>query len=389
LLVLAVVGFASLFLIVLTYFLYFVLVYRRSGEVARYTNKILDLQKSGNDLPRLSIVVPTYNEAKVVRRKLENISGLDYPITESEVLVIDDCSSDTTCEIAEKALAEFNLSGKVLRKPRRSGVNESLNIAIREASNDLVCITDADVTLEKEALKNSVAVLNSFEGAAGVTGKIEPVFEKDGMAPKSESSYRNYYHQCMLAESCLHSAFPGNGPLIILNKSLIHSQIPAHYGSTDANIAMNIIRSGNRLLYVPNAVVYEPVPETVGQQRLQKVRRAKRLIQVFMRNIDVFLREKYGKFGSLIFPLKFSMHVVCPFLTFLSIFSILLSAVLSGSWLFEAALALILVCVCGALAISHRIRDFFFSFLFHQAYLLLGLVSSFRESSIWKVIERK
>jgi biofilm PGA synthesis N-glycosyltransferase PgaC len=389
LLPLIIIGFASISFVILTYFLYFTFIYRRITEVAVYTSRINHLQQLAIDLPKLSVVIPTYNEAKVIRRKLENISRLDYPIERLEVIVIDDCSDDGTEEIAKTVLAELKVDGKVLRKPERSGVNESLNIAIREASNAIICITDADVTLEKNALKNSVAVLESFEGAGGVTGKIEPVFSRDGIAPKSESSYRNYYHQCMLAESCLHSAFPGNGPLIIFNKSLVHSHIPVNYGSTDANIAINIIKSGRRLLYIPNALVYEPVPETVNQQRLQKVRRAKRLIQAFIHNTDISLNEKYGKFGSVIFPIKFSMHVICPILTFLGVISILLFVILSESFLFEFAFALILVSLLAALAISRRVRDFLFSFLFHQVYLLLGLLSLPRSSSVWKRIERK
>lgn len=388
LLLLIIIGFASISFVFSIYLLYFAFIYRNTTEVARYVSKIEHLQSNPN-LPKLSIIIPTYNEAKVIRRKLENISHLDYPIEKLEVIVIDDCSNDGTEEIAEKTLAEFKLNGKVLKNSERIGLNESLNIAIREASNTIICITDADVTLEKSALRNSVAVLEKFEGAGGVTGRIKPVFSKEGIAAKSESSYRNYYHQCMLAESSLHSAFPGNGPLIIFNESLIHSFIPVNYGSTDANIAINIIKSGQRLLYVPNAVVYEPVPETVSQQKLQKVRRAKRLIQAFLHNMDVLVNEKYGKFGTLIFPLKFSMHVVCPILTFLGAISILLFIVLSENFLFQFAFVLFLMSLLIILTIQHHVRDFSLSFLFHQVYLLLGLISLLNRSSVWKKIERK
>ena len=108
----------------------------------------------------------------------------------------------------------------------------------------------------------------------------------------------------MLGESSLHSAFPGNGPLIVFDKSKVNSPIPEYHGSTDGNIAMNIIKSGVRFVYVSNAVIFEPVPENLGQQRLQKVRRAQRLIQVFLHKKGVFFNKKYGKFGRVIFPLK-------------------------------------------------------------------------------------
>jgi len=389
LLLLIIIAFSSISFVLSIYILYFAFIYKRTAEVAVYVDEINHLQQLNPNLPKVSIIIPAYNEAKVIHRKLQNISSLDYPIEKLEVIVIDDCSTDGTEEIAKKALTEFKANGKVLRKSERTGVNESLNIAIREASNTIICVTDADVILEKSALKNSVAILEKFDGAGGVTGKIEPVSSKEGIAAKSESSYRNYYHQCMLAESSLHSAFPGNGPLIIFNRSLVLFDIPVSYGSTDANIAINVIKSGRRLLYVPNAVVYEPVPETVSQQRLQKVRRAKRLIQAFLHNTDVLVNQKYGKFGTLIFPLKFLMHVVCPILTFLGVISILIFVILSGNFLYQFAFTLFLLLLLAVLAISPRVRVFLFSFLSHQVYLLLGLISLPKRSSVWQKIERK
>lgn len=384
-----IIGFISVSFVFSIYLLYFALIYRNNGEVAKYVNKINHLPKLDHNLPRLSIIIPAYNEAKVIRRKLENISRLDYPAEKLEVIVSDDCSDDGTGEIARKTLAEYELDGKILRNSRRIGLNESLNIAIREAGNSIVCITDADVTLEESALKISISILEEFEGAGGVTGRIEPVFSKKSTASTSESSYREYYHKCMLAESSVHSAFPGNGPLIIFNKSIVHPFIPVKYGSTDANIAMNIVKSGKRLLYVPDAIVLEPVPETVSQQKLQKVRRAKRLIQVFLHNMDVLANKKYGKFGTLIFPLKFLMHVVCPILTLLGGILIFAFAILSGNYLFQLTLALVSLSILVVLVISRGIKNFLLSFLFHQVYLLLGLLSLLKRSTMWKKIERQ
>ncbi len=390
LLLLIAVGLISIPFVLLTYLLYFIFIYRNKAEVAKYMDKIRKFQKSNtNSLPEISIIVSTYNEAKVIRRKLENIASLEYPVEKLEVIVIDDCSNDGTSEIAEKALTELKLNGKVLRNAKRIGLNSSLNIAMDEASNNVVCITDADVVLGKNALTRSVSVLKEFDGAGGVTGRIKPVFSKGSAATVSESSYRQYYHQCMLAESSLHSAFPGNGPLIIFDKSLVHYSIPIDYGSTDANIAMNIIKSGRRLLYVPDSIIFEPVPETVSQQRLQKVRRAKRLLQVFLHNIDVLVNKEYGKFGTLTFPLKFSMHVLCPILTLLGSISILAFIILSKNFLFQFAFTLTLISLLVVSSISHRVRNFLLSFLFHQGYLLLGLISSPKTGTVWKKIERK
>ena len=382
-----VVSLVLLSLAFIVYLLYYISIYRRTSEISKYQKAVEHVQKSNIDLPPVSVIVNTYNEAKIIRRKIENISRFDYPLDKLEVLVIDDCSVDETGAIAERALAEFKIKGRVLRNSVRLGLNASLNLAIANASNDLVCVTDSDVLLDSQALKNAVSVLEGFPDVGGVTGKIVPIYSEKSVATLSEDSYRVFYDRCMLSESSIHSAFPGNGPLMVFRKELVNS-IPEGYGSTDANIAITVVKGGKRMLYVPNALIYELVPETVGQQRLQKIRRAKRLIQVFTHNFGVFGKRKFGAFGTVIFPLKFFMHVVCPFLFFLGTALFLLAIALSNSLLLQGTFLLLIFMLLVALAAASRFRRLFFSFVLHQAYLFAGLLLSFRKSVYWQTVKR-
>ncbi|MFX0200879.1 MAG: glycosyltransferase, partial [Candidatus Hodarchaeota archaeon] len=367
---------------------YFRAIYSNRDNVKQYLNKIEEIQKSDGDLPNVSIIVSAYNESKVIQRKIQNISNLDYPQEKIELLVIDDFSNDDTGELAEKVLNNCHLTGRIIRNQERIGLNQSLNLAFQLASHPIICVTDADVTLEKDALKNSLTVLEHFENAGGVTGCVVPADDKNSFAGKIEKDYRFYYDRSMLTESSFHSAFPGNGPLMIF-KSFPNCFIPADYGSTDANIAMNVIKSGKRILYIPNARFHELIPETVRQQKLQKVRRATRLIQAFIHNADVFLNGAYGSFGKTIFPLKFLIHVFCPILMLLGLITFTLFITFYAGQGFQLITAFLLVVVASVILISRKIRNFFSSFLFHQIYLLLGLFSLGRQGRTWKTIDRK
>jgi len=307
-------GFILLAVAFAVYVAYFFLVIKNRRSIERFHSTLSTLQNSSSDPKPVTVIINTFNEAKVIDRKLTNTSQLNYPLDKLEILVIDDASVDGTADIAVNKIRELNLSGRVIRNPARIGLNRSLNIAMSAAKNNYVCITDSDVILEKDALIKAVSVLKGFKNAGGVTGKILPVYNGAGVAQSTESSYRTFYSSSMLGETAYHSAFPGNGPLIVFDKSLVPTTIPVDYGSTDGNIAMNVIKSGHRFVYVENAVVFEPVPEKLAQQRLQKVRRAKRLIQVVLHNKSVFLNGKYGEFGRVIFPLKFLMLILCPLL---------------------------------------------------------------------------
>jgi cellulose synthase/poly-beta-1,6-N-acetylglucosamine synthase-like glycosyltransferase len=371
------------------YLSYFFLVLKNRGLTAKFQNELSLAQSSNNPLPPVSIIVNAFNESGVIARKLGNISELNYPLDKLEVLVIDDASTDGTGDIAKNAMVDFNLSGRVVENQARLGLNRSLNVALAQAKHSIVCITDSDVMLEKESLRRSVNVLMNVENAGGVTGNVRPLFEGNGVAQLNESAYRGFYHKAMLGEASIHSAFPGNGPLIVYDKSLVPSPIPVDYGSTDGNVAMNIVKSGHRFVYIPNAVILEPVPENIGQQRLQKVRRAQRLIQVFLHNTDVFLNKKYGKFGQIVFPLKFLMVVVCPLLMLLGLSLFVVSFVFSSNFLFQGfSVGGVIVVSCVALVWTDFAK-MFSSFVFHQIYLLIGLVFSVRKSKFWKVIDRK
>ncbi len=210
------------------YFLYYLYVMRSRASTTDFLAKITNIENGNvnSQLSDVSVIISTYNEAKIIDRKISNIAELNYPLEKIEVIVYDDASTDGTSDLAERQIKEKNLKGKVIRSKKRIGLNKSLNAALTKTTNNIICITDSDVLLEKDALRHSVNVLNHFENVGGVTGRIKPIFEGEGVAQRSETVYRGFYHQFMLSESSLHSAFPGNGPLIVYDKSKVPSPIP-------------------------------------------------------------------------------------------------------------------------------------------------------------------
>lgn len=102
------------------------------------------------ETPLVSIIVPTYNEARDIRRTLEALVALRYPA--KEILVVDD-STDETPRIVET----FAVRGvRLCRGPCR-GRCEARNAGIRLARGDIVVILNADVFPEPDFLERIVA----------------------------------------------------------------------------------------------------------------------------------------------------------------------------------------------------------------------------------------
>jgi len=90
-------------------------------------------------LPKVTIIVPAFNESKGIGVTLEKLMEVARPY-HWEVIVVDDGSTDDTCTIADSH------GVKVIRHKRNQGYGASLKTGIRQALHDIICITDADGT---------------------------------------------------------------------------------------------------------------------------------------------------------------------------------------------------------------------------------------------------
>ncbi|HWS87085.1 MAG TPA: glycosyltransferase family 2 protein [Pyrinomonadaceae bacterium] len=91
--------------------------------------------------PRLSVVVPVYNEEATLGEVVEKLLALPRLL---EVVVVDDCSTDGTREVA-RALAEAHPQVRVARHERNRGKTEALRTGFRLTRGEIVIVQDADL----------------------------------------------------------------------------------------------------------------------------------------------------------------------------------------------------------------------------------------------------
>lgn len=94
----------------------------------------------------VSFIIPSYNSASTVARCLDSIYALSLKPQEFEVIFIDDCSTDNTCEIvAEYQSRHSNITLLKQQKNNRQGAARNRGVSV--AKGDYICFVDSDDTV--------------------------------------------------------------------------------------------------------------------------------------------------------------------------------------------------------------------------------------------------
>ena len=105
----------------------------------------------------VSVIVPNYNSGVYLSESIESINSGLWP---AEILIIDDCSTDSSPELAEKLKAKFS-NIRLLSLKVNGGAAEARKLGISEATHDLIALVDADDLLEPDALGGAYAAIMS------------------------------------------------------------------------------------------------------------------------------------------------------------------------------------------------------------------------------------
>jgi glycosyltransferase involved in cell wall biosynthesis len=101
---------------------------------------------------KVSVIIPTYNRAELLREAIESVLAQTYQ--DFELLVVDDGSTDQTCEL----VAEYGERITYIFQKNR-GVSSARNLGIRSATAGLIAFLDADDLWLPKKLEQQVAIM--------------------------------------------------------------------------------------------------------------------------------------------------------------------------------------------------------------------------------------
>lgn len=107
-------------------------------------------------MPRVSIIIPTFNSARYIKRSIESILAQSY--RDFEILVVDDGSTDSTVKEIEPFLVDRAVR---LFQQNNGGPSAARNRGIKESKGDLVMFLDSDDFYLADRIEEGVKALNA------------------------------------------------------------------------------------------------------------------------------------------------------------------------------------------------------------------------------------
>lgn len=110
-------------------------------------------QEKEKTLTRLSIVIPCFNEEMTLRTCVENLLDIADDSLSPEVIIVDDCSTDSSPKIAAELQARYPGIVTVLKHKKNQGKGAALRTGFQKASGDFAAVHDADLEYDPNDLK--------------------------------------------------------------------------------------------------------------------------------------------------------------------------------------------------------------------------------------------
>ncbi len=276
--------------------------------------------------PRVSIVLVVRNEERVLARKVENLLTLDYPAERLEIVAVSDGSTDGTAAILREYASQTRVM--VVLNQLTRGKASGLNNAMQLASGEVVVFTDARQQIEAGALR---VLLENFADprVGGVSGELMLGNPQFGEASEGLGLYWRIEKQIRQMEAASGSVVGATGAFYAIRREC-WAAIPEETILDDVIIPMQVVRSGARVVFEPEARVWDSLQ--AGQEFSRKVRTLTGNYQLLRLAPWLLTRDNPIRFELVCHKL---MRLAAPF----ALLTTFVTTMFLTSWVYRAALA--------------------------------------------------
>jgi cellulose synthase/poly-beta-1,6-N-acetylglucosamine synthase-like glycosyltransferase len=220
--------------------------------------------------PKVTLVIPAYNEMSCISAKVKNTFGLDYPADLIEVLFVTEGSNDGTSEYIN-SLKDTYSNLRMIGGDTRRGKIEAMNMAIKTITTPIVIFTDANTNLNHQVIKNIVRHFQDpIVGAVAGEKRIETE-GSEAAAGAGEGLYWKYESFLKKLDTELYSVVGAAGELFAVRTHLF-GEVEKDTLLDDFMVSLRIAADGYRVIYEPDAYASERPSFSIQEEMKRKIR---------------------------------------------------------------------------------------------------------------------
>ena len=213
----------------------------------------------------ITIGIAAYKEPGIVKA-LAAIAKQEIP-EEYEIIVA--CPDDLTASVV-KTLMNKNKRIKLIEEKKREGQPAAYNKILKKAEGRIILYTDADALLENDSIRLLVEAFED-ENVGAVGGRPKPLNKRDNMFGFWAHFLFDMGHKFRENQVKRGDFYYISGPILAIRKGVIE-EMPKNAMATDAVLGLMIREKGWKVVYVPEATVYQKAPTTFEDYFAQKRR---------------------------------------------------------------------------------------------------------------------
>ena len=222
-------------------------------------------------LPRITVVIPAYNEGSQVLATVRSVMASSYPVSKMQVICVDDGSADDTWRWMLQARREFPRRLRLIRQPHNRGKRQALLAGFRHADGSVYVTIDSDSEVLPQSLRHLVSPFVSDRRVGAVAGNIRVLNDSEGAIPKMmEVSFTMAFDFTRAGQSVYGGVICTPGALSAYRTSVINEHLPEWAEQTfmgvpatigeDRALTNCVLGCGYRVVYQREAVVFTKIP---------------------------------------------------------------------------------------------------------------------------------
>ncbi|MBS3118020.1 glycosyltransferase family 2 protein [Candidatus Woesearchaeota archaeon] len=261
-------------------------------------------EKKGPWKPKVSIIVPAYNEEMVIKETLQALQNTGYPQDKLEIIAVNDGSTDKTKEIIEECIKE-GARIKLLNREKNGGTKAAaLNMGVNNATGEIIGCVDADSTVTFGSIDNMLTYFEDEKVAAVISAikvdETKNIYEK---VQRLEYIISTFSRKLMAKINTLHNT-PGALSLYRAHRLREIGGFDENNLTEDLEVALHLIAKGHKIKIAPECITFTKVPNSFRTLWNQRVRWFRGFIYNTVKYKQFLFNKKHGMVGMFQYPVN-------------------------------------------------------------------------------------